>query len=58
VLVIGRPADEVGLGRELGAAGLVEEVDDALDLGDGFNAYPVAGQKEQVVRGHAVTGPD
>ena len=58
VLVVGGAADEVGLGRELGAARLVEEVDDALDLGDGFNADPVAGKEEQVIGGHAVKGPD
>ena len=56
VLVVGRAADEVGVGLELGAAALVEEVDDALDLGDGFDADAVAGQQEQVVRGHAMTG--
>ena len=58
VLVDGGAADEVGLGLELRLALLVEEGDDALDLGHHLGADAVAGQKEQIVRGHAVTGPD
>ena len=38
-------------GAPLGA--LVEERDDAFDLGNGFDADPVSGQQQQAVRGHS-----
>ena len=54
VLVVGRPADEIAFGLEPAALGaLVEERDDALDLGDGFDADPVSGQQQQVKSGHS-----
>jgi hypothetical protein len=36
---------------------LVEKGNDALNLGDGFHADPIAGQEEQAVCCHVVSHP-
>ena len=54
VLVDGSAADEAGVGLELDLALLVEEGDDALDLGHHLGADAVTGQEQERVRGHGV----
>ena len=58
MLVECRTADEIRLRFEFRGIGTgIEESDDALDLGHGFDADSVAGQKKQGVRGHALLVP-